>query len=365
MRLLPEVLDCVVDHLSTDRSALKACGLTCRQWLPRSRFHLFREVRLSVGRGIVAANTARNNMDRFLEVVDTSFSDILAMIRILTISYVDKECLEAEHLLRFSPCSQLQHLGVVLPQGKQEQDAEILHLCHTQLTSVANNWSGLLGFSIRFYSASLSAIFDIIACFPRLEQLTLMGDSMTDTLDSLAPLPPRIQSLQTSVWQGSELFYRHLLSLSTPPLFRILKIDHSMGMHDVAPFAKYLQCSGHAVQTLALTIWKYFGTYERLALQHCTNLRHISILSYEDDPGDDLAVYIRDLLSGVTSSNLSIIEIDMSALFFRETKITAATIDLEWIFAHPRFRNLQKFVLSGVELLLARDAANTPKDTEL
>ncbi|KAJ7223568.1 hypothetical protein GGX14DRAFT_351993, partial [Mycena pura] len=42
----PEISDCVIDHLSTDKTALKACGLACRQWLPRSRFHLFREVRL-------------------------------------------------------------------------------------------------------------------------------------------------------------------------------------------------------------------------------------------------------------------------------------------------------------------------------
>lgn len=42
MNLLPqEVLDQIIDNLSSDRPALKNCTLTARRWLPRSSIYLF------------------------------------------------------------------------------------------------------------------------------------------------------------------------------------------------------------------------------------------------------------------------------------------------------------------------------------
>ncbi|CCL99322.1 uncharacterized protein FIBRA_01338 [Fibroporia radiculosa] len=37
----PELCDQIIDYLWDDRSALAACALTCRAWLPRARFHTF------------------------------------------------------------------------------------------------------------------------------------------------------------------------------------------------------------------------------------------------------------------------------------------------------------------------------------
>jgi hypothetical protein len=44
--LFPEITDVIVDNLHTDRSSLRACGLTARTWLPSSRYHLFARVTL-------------------------------------------------------------------------------------------------------------------------------------------------------------------------------------------------------------------------------------------------------------------------------------------------------------------------------
>ena len=46
IRLPAELCDHIIDHLWDDLSALRACSLTCKDWLPSSRFHLFRNVRL-------------------------------------------------------------------------------------------------------------------------------------------------------------------------------------------------------------------------------------------------------------------------------------------------------------------------------
>ncbi|KAI0780387.1 hypothetical protein BD413DRAFT_496703 [Trametes elegans] len=44
--LPPELCDEAIDYLWDDLDALRACSLTCKAWLPSSRFHLFRNVRL-------------------------------------------------------------------------------------------------------------------------------------------------------------------------------------------------------------------------------------------------------------------------------------------------------------------------------
>ena len=46
MRLPPELCDETIDYLWDDVDALRACSLTCQAWLPASRFHLFRNLRL-------------------------------------------------------------------------------------------------------------------------------------------------------------------------------------------------------------------------------------------------------------------------------------------------------------------------------
>ncbi|PCH37694.1 hypothetical protein WOLCODRAFT_95650 [Wolfiporia cocos MD-104 SS10] len=44
--LPPELWDETIDHLWDDPKALTACALTCRDWVPSSRLHLFRTVRI-------------------------------------------------------------------------------------------------------------------------------------------------------------------------------------------------------------------------------------------------------------------------------------------------------------------------------
>ncbi|KAK7025447.1 hypothetical protein VNI00_015975 [Paramarasmius palmivorus] len=47
-RLPPEIFDQVVDHLEDSPTDLKSCSLVCRDWVPRSRFHLFRSLSLPI-----------------------------------------------------------------------------------------------------------------------------------------------------------------------------------------------------------------------------------------------------------------------------------------------------------------------------
>ncbi|THU77232.1 hypothetical protein K435DRAFT_702847, partial [Dendrothele bispora CBS 962.96] len=45
-RVPPEMIDALIDSARDSPSILKACSLVARSWLPRSRMHLFRSMRL-------------------------------------------------------------------------------------------------------------------------------------------------------------------------------------------------------------------------------------------------------------------------------------------------------------------------------
>ena len=73
--LPPEIWDAVICHLHADNEALIACCLTCRAWLPTSRYYLFRHVRLKT----------RKSYASFLDSLQHS-PDVLGWIKRLTIT---------------------------------------------------------------------------------------------------------------------------------------------------------------------------------------------------------------------------------------------------------------------------------------
>ncbi|KAI0654467.1 hypothetical protein C8Q70DRAFT_521308 [Cubamyces menziesii] len=64
--LLPcDIAYLIIDQLHDDGAALKACALVCREWLPRSRYHLFRDL-------VVKSNHEQNDFEAFSELLDLS-----------------------------------------------------------------------------------------------------------------------------------------------------------------------------------------------------------------------------------------------------------------------------------------------------
>ncbi|KAI0334067.1 hypothetical protein GY45DRAFT_144269 [Cubamyces sp. BRFM 1775] len=64
--LLPsDVAYLVIDQLHDDGQTVKTCSLVCREWLPRSRCHLFRDV-------VVKSNHEQGDFTTFLEFVVSS-----------------------------------------------------------------------------------------------------------------------------------------------------------------------------------------------------------------------------------------------------------------------------------------------------
>ncbi|KAH9945749.1 hypothetical protein B0H21DRAFT_421148 [Amylocystis lapponica] len=88
LNLPPETWDHVLDHLWDDHRALAACGLTCRAWVPTTRLHLFRVVRLRDPLGYAL----------FDDLISTS-TYIASCVRSLTITKADLRLTWLDHEL--------------------------------------------------------------------------------------------------------------------------------------------------------------------------------------------------------------------------------------------------------------------------
>jgi hypothetical protein len=77
---------------------------------------------------------------------------------------------------------------------------------------------------------------------------------------------------------------------------------------------------------------------ERRAIQSCTSLRHLSIVS--DASHDLLPTHLIDLLSVVSSKDLITIDITIT----KDAEVVDAE-NLDQVLARPKFRNLRSFML--------------------
>ncbi|KAJ7474135.1 hypothetical protein FB451DRAFT_1558359 [Mycena latifolia] len=352
--LSPELTDRVIDALKDDKAALKTCGLVCTQWFPRSRFHLFSAVTLQVGHGRFHARSIPDNMETFLDLLSTASFDILAAIRVLKLSYRNGEFLAKEHLLQFASCLQLTDLVINLPSMYYEHPYSLVPSLHAQLALVGPNFSSLSTFSLRFPVSSMCGLLDVLGSMPTVENLWLGGNDI-EALEAAVPgpfpaFPERLRCLEMHVLRGAELFFGHLLSLPALPLLQTITVDNDeMEMNATAPIAVYLQRAGHALESLSLTIWIESGSFEELALQSCTNLRHFSLMTFMSDQP---STYLFDLLSAVSSSELVTVKLEFA---MRELEFSAEALDQA--LAHRRFRNLRNFSLKGSNSLLTPESA--------
>jgi hypothetical protein len=250
----PELMDRVIDSIGDDQIAVKNCGLVCRQWYPRSRFHFFSEVKLQVDRGLVP-----DNIESFMGLVSTSSFDILAAITRLTVRDGKKDSPTKLHLLRFGPCSRLTDLSLAMAYIPHSESASIHTSLHTQLAVVGPNFSSST-FSFRFLWWTLRGLLDILACLPTVENLLLHG-SHKKTTETSNPIPlflPQLRSLNIKA-TAAHHFFEHMLSLSTVPFLRALKLNQHMGSETNVPIDVYLQRTGHALESLSIALRDTLG----------------------------------------------------------------------------------------------------------
>ncbi|KZT72772.1 hypothetical protein DAEQUDRAFT_808758 [Daedalea quercina L-15889] len=168
----PELCDYIIDYLHKDRKSLEACTLTCREWVPTSRYHLYCDVFLHKPKLFPA-------FKRLL----TASPLLGSYVRVLRISKLDKasqaDLMMVEELLPaiLGDLPNLEHLGGSLLSTA----ASILRFMPdrtpvTELCLQYCEFSALDDFARLFYSC------------PRLQSLELCGVCWAST--SCDVLPP-------------------------------------------------------------------------------------------------------------------------------------------------------------------------------
>ncbi|KAJ7474043.1 hypothetical protein FB451DRAFT_283862 [Mycena latifolia] len=339
--LFPELVDLMIDHLSSDKAALKACGLVCKQWFPRTRLHLFSEVQLQVGDGWVANEFMVDTVQTFFQLVDTSSFEILPHLRRLSVCYGDPQSLAKADLLRIVQCIRLTHLRIDRPFESEDVDDSL----NTQLELLSPSLSSLTEFTFTCFYSSLSETLTLIACLPTVETLCLYVDDLESGFqgsDPLGGLPPHLHTLEMGVLRGVELFFTHVLSLPVLPVLRSLRLDNdTMELHVGTSIATYLERAGPAIQSLTLATWSDAAPFQELAIRCCTDLQHLCISSYHRGHP---STFIADLVSAVSSSELQTVVVKLDEL---NPQFAWAPVDR--VLADSRFRSLRSFSVLSLD----------------
>ncbi|KAH9926783.1 uncharacterized protein B0H18DRAFT_1005544 [Fomitopsis serialis] len=171
-----ELWDHVIDHLWDDSPALWACSLTCREWVPETRHHLFTKVHLYTKRDCLRLQDVLQNS----ELVGTNVHEYVTSVVISGIRLpLCRKCVESDNCNTMLLHAIFTRLPRVLSldlstvdfkdcprSGNTEQDAELRPFSH------------LFPFP-QLRELRLSAVFDsrddfirLLAAFPQLSYLT-------------------------------------------------------------------------------------------------------------------------------------------------------------------------------------------------
>ncbi|KAJ7461311.1 hypothetical protein B0H11DRAFT_2056729 [Mycena galericulata] len=281
--------------------AVKICGLVCRQWLTRSRYHLFRRVTLTA-----------KNLGPFVDLVDTSFLPILPLIRLLQLDYWGMR-LDTAHLARLHCCPNLTHIRIEILHADRHlenpyPDASWLdsdEYLQTHLRSWSSNSAGLLRLSLNFHAYAtlpIHTITHLLSCFPALESVdihdvtTFVGGAGAD----LSSVPVNLAHLHIHALVYKTLIFTWLLSLPTPPTLKSLRLTGaSLDANETQLLEAYLRRAGQRIETLELL--PLGGTASSIlpkVFPHLTSLRNLSTLC--TGPSN-----ILETLSGLHALNLS------------------------------------------------------------
>lgn len=210
--LPPELMDETIDYLWDDHKALEACSLTCRSWVPSSRLHLFRTVRVRSAEDCTK-----------LSVLLQSSPIIAHCVRKLTIDAEYKGVGEDGTLSEDD--SWVNEAAGLLSKFHRVHTLALSRLKWTSLsystrnafTSVFNTVKTLLLFEVQFYASG--DVLHFLSRFPVLSELYFHGVSWDREMPSPEPE-------NRHVGEHMDLTYLFLDPKSSPTLVTEWLLSH-------------------------------------------------------------------------------------------------------------------------------------------
>ncbi|CAL1702697.1 unnamed protein product [Somion occarium] len=326
------------------RETLRACALTCKTWLPRSRFNLFRHVEISPEHSSgILLDTLRTNPHcasnvRVLEVLDPLFSSgfVLLAERLPRLEWLHLYCKDA-HRNNF------------------------FFMSMTQFSSIT-----FLTLSLPW---SATHIMRLLACFPHLTYLNCGPDFCKAPIShpvshykptfSLACIVLNlVSSVDFSSDDGPKPFYLYsILPRLAPAVFSCLRVCvlilpdiRSAALKTNDWLLPLLAVAGPSIHELDLDFWSIEENPVAandssifISLRHNMNLRRLCVRLKESNAINILDLY--ELLSTVVSTALVHIDICITSL----TRSANEDVDhtfwqaLDNLLKQRRFRSLHTF----------------------
>ncbi|KAJ7160559.1 hypothetical protein C8R43DRAFT_1124031 [Mycena crocata] len=322
-----ELIDGIIDscHLA-DPYSMMPCGLVCKGWLPRTRYHFFSNVQLN-----------KRNIGYFVDLVDTSSLSILSFVREILLLYEDTP-LDRKILARLHCCPNLVDIIIFacIPSEKRylawlESDDSF----QTHLRAWSANSISLSSLELHFDTIRipLPTITNFLTCVPSIKRLSIHGTKFKADDDLPPPITVQLQTLHISMVSGCPLFFSWLLSLPTVPRFKRI---HFVGDPN-GDVEEYFRRAGDGVECLTLAFncpWRDAIAFQKSIFRYTTKLKNIHIMCKSCD--------ICDVFPLLPASNLSYIGIESEGSV-KEVPWRAIADAL----AKPRFRTVKRFLIDN------------------
>ncbi|KAJ7892127.1 hypothetical protein B0H14DRAFT_2687362, partial [Mycena olivaceomarginata] len=353
-----ELIDEIIDHTANMRmgaaaglcespsaqtvAKVGALGLVCKQWWPRSRFHLFSHLILNP-----------RTIQSFFDLVDNSPSPILTFIETLDLQFDHNPALLDEgQLRRFGESCGLKTLWIQVPRLEESNIIQFL--------SSLQFHAAVLGASV----PSISAFAMIFDKFHSVSQLAWSHPSLpskfcgfsgaeidvTGGLPKLSPLPLSIHTLKFHVaGPGADGFFKYLLSLPCP--LHLLKLEFDA--HHTDPdgaVASYFRLAGGTIQHMQLDVPRLqqgIVSCAQAIIQHTPNLQRLYLAGQ--------VVPILDFMVAISSHKLNVLRIYQLILEDLDGMAENPWRDIDALLASERFLALRLFHAHATHIKLAGD----------
>ncbi|KZT01001.1 uncharacterized protein LAESUDRAFT_708102 [Laetiporus sulphureus 93-53] len=353
-RVPQEMVDMVIDELGRtyQRSALAACSLTCRDWLPRSKIHIHSSVRID----------SCSNIERLTKLYD---SHLARYVRSLSIdACVDGEPAahpwtdNARPLLRLFPNVDRLALDAIIWQDLHKDTQKIIL---EQYPSVSDLWASTCDF------ADPCEFVKLLQAFPKLESVRLEG-MCWDTSECEKQLANNGPELRLKWLDVNELCKHPSVVAKWASRYRtsvqIENIHFSLGCDHPRELDNLLQLAGSSVKTLSLGFFACTRSFTHMSmtlhpflnLKYNTSLQSLRLsLRLESHDQVDMS-WFPEILSQLNSNHLTQVTFYVEILFCQQ---------LEWIdwnevdefLSQPKLKGLMR-----VELCLWRRSSHANFD---
>jgi hypothetical protein len=244
-RLAQELIDEIIDHWQLlDPNSMRPCGLIGKRWLPRSRHHLFSSVYLT-----------KNNLQTFIDILNTSALLILPSIRTIILCYQDT-LHDDEHLKRLHNCPNL--VQIVLRSGTRVSGGMTSQwFGSTELQAHIRAWTkyspAFSQLDLEFHSfgrVEMTTIAHILSCVPSLQSLRMRGIRIEAKSPMPLYFPPCLVHLDLGTVIGGEIFLAWLGSLDRLPILQSL--EYYLLYMEPQLIEPYFQRAGSGLKSMIL-----------------------------------------------------------------------------------------------------------------